>query len=757
MPSDQPAKVDIDNLYLTDVNRFDIWDRRECAVGNPEVWKSACAAYRDTDHFKNGIPHILHQIWIGTRQPPCVWLDTWRVDFMARFSKVSGEQPGKDWEYKLWDNDSVKDMHMVNRALFDVESAPQCQADILRLEVLYEHGGVYVDADIVSTLRDLRPAVQAAEETGFMITYEPDTKDKPYSILGNSLIACTPKHPLILMLMSYIKQVYPHKRAHYGVEWVSGPLTYTKVLINPGMPVTVPPSKDFYPAFHYVPNPSAIDVTSFDSYCFQFGYTCSGLSEWVARNNKCKKAHECSYHAEMEYPLGKLKQFPKEHSFSLGARIPKVIHQFSFQGEDRMPKRWTKTWSETFCPANGFRYELWTWNRLKEEIGQFYCANLYAEDRMDAHSMKMLALEVLHNRGGYYVPLTTVFVGESTDPEAVNRIFGDSDSATYSCGSIFAYAVDCGAGKIKESYQMGEVSFEASENVPLDLISNMCYGDEVTSFLEFKDTSRFLGASEMYYTCSPDSDFGAMSTANSALLWAYDCQVPIFRLSEEDKLVPAIRKSEKRSVVITSPEFGVYTSLVNEIPGIMYRLDQEDTEWDFIIINVEWEVDEDGLAVYKATSPFRAPKARYLGFIVNSHACDIVSSSNIETILARHDSGRVFVASEKSTHSAKLAKIFRTMPAITHACQTLAGYEPNFSRDRDEVVDNLLKGHRGGQIGFELQLDGENRVMFRSWGENGGIDCECKLTPGMSGMTVEFLRIYRDQQVHFETSGTFVR
>ncbi|KAI0563539.1 Glycosyltransferase [Gracilaria domingensis] len=269
MGSAETLPVSIDDLFLIDVNRFDIWDRRESAVANAHAWKAACEEYKSSSEFKSGIPLKMHQIWIGSRQPPCVWLDTWRIDFMNKFATCEASE--NHWQYILWDNEKVRDMPMLNRYIFDNESAPQCQADILRLEVLYQYGGVYVDADIVSTQRDLRPALEAAKETGFLITYEPDTKDKPYSILGNSLIACTPRHPLILMLISYIKQIYGYKRAHYGVEWVTGPLTYTKVLTHTDMPVTIPPSKDFYPAFHYVPNPSAIDVTSFDSYCFQFG------------------------------------------------------------------------------------------------------------------------------------------------------------------------------------------------------------------------------------------------------------------------------------------------------------------------------------------------------------------------------------------------------------------------------------------------------------------------------------------------------
>lgn len=200
------------------------------------------------------------------------------------------------WRYKLWASVAVRDMHMLNRKLLDAESAPQCQADILRLEIFYKYGGVYVDADAVSTVRDLRTVFERPADTGFVTTYEPDTKDKPYSILRNSLIACTPKHLLVLILISYIKQVYTYKRARYGVEWVTGPLTYTRVLVHTGMSTNIPLPKDFYPSFHYVPNPSAVDVTKLDSYCYQFGYTCSGLSQWVAERNKCLRAHHCSYH-----------------------------------------------------------------------------------------------------------------------------------------------------------------------------------------------------------------------------------------------------------------------------------------------------------------------------------------------------------------------------------------------------------------------------------------------------------------------------
>jgi len=33
----------------------------------------------------------------------------------------------------------------------------------------------------------------------FVIAYELDTQDKPYSVLGNSWVAGTPRHPLVVL------------------------------------------------------------------------------------------------------------------------------------------------------------------------------------------------------------------------------------------------------------------------------------------------------------------------------------------------------------------------------------------------------------------------------------------------------------------------------------------------------------------------------------------------------------------------------
>jgi len=278
-------------LDVSPIGSFDHWDRRECAVANPDEWRQSCKTYMEDLGGVANIPKVIHQIWVGPKEPPCLWIDTFRVDYLEKFP---------DWGFKMWSDAEVVDLPMLNRKIYDEEKMWQCKADILRLEFLWHHGGMYVDADMISVdIKSLDPIIEMGKDTGFVIAYEPDTKDKPYSILGNSVIACTPHHPLILMLILFLKQTFYQKRNNIEVFAVTGPVMYTKCLVDSNMPMSIAPQELLYPAFHFVPNPDSIDYSRFPKcLMFQFGYTCSGLEGYVKKRNTCKKAHECSFHSK---------------------------------------------------------------------------------------------------------------------------------------------------------------------------------------------------------------------------------------------------------------------------------------------------------------------------------------------------------------------------------------------------------------------------------------------------------------------------
>ena len=46
----------------------------------------------------------------------------------------------------------------MNRDLYDQERMFQCKADILRLEILWHEGGIYIDADMVNPSAWLAPS-----------------------------------------------------------------------------------------------------------------------------------------------------------------------------------------------------------------------------------------------------------------------------------------------------------------------------------------------------------------------------------------------------------------------------------------------------------------------------------------------------------------------------------------------------------------------------------------------------------------------
>lgn len=92
-----------------------------------------------------GIPKIIHQIWIGNSKPPklnSLYMDTCRMD---------------GWKYKLWSDDDIteKNFPLTFDLIQDIVQVGKIDkklnkklaqiADLMRLEILYRNGGVYID------------------------------------------------------------------------------------------------------------------------------------------------------------------------------------------------------------------------------------------------------------------------------------------------------------------------------------------------------------------------------------------------------------------------------------------------------------------------------------------------------------------------------------------------------------------------------------------------------------------------------------
>jgi len=159
------------------------------------------------------IPKIFHHIWIGPNKLP----DKYK-EYMVSWKKYH-----PSWGVELWTDHNLPEM--VNEDLYWKEQTYSGRADILRYEILYQFGGLYVDVDyecfkrIEHTIKDL-DLILCCECDNF-------SAEIPH-YLNNGLIGATPKHPIIKELIDEIPQRYKdfEKAANKDVLtccWKTGP------------------------------------------------------------------------------------------------------------------------------------------------------------------------------------------------------------------------------------------------------------------------------------------------------------------------------------------------------------------------------------------------------------------------------------------------------------------------------------------------------------------------------------------------------
>jgi mannosyltransferase OCH1-like enzyme len=205
------------------------------------------------------IPKIIHQVWIGPHPAPKKWMKTFQEDYLK-------ENP--DWDYILWDETKIKTLKMVNQELYDQETDLPGKVDILRYEILYQFGGVYIDADCRwinhKSLNELLPKVS---KKGLFSCRE------DHRLIGNSVIGSVPGNPIIAFVMNTISDHYHELRiTNQWESWIAtGPVIFTECIKQLG--TTIFPSHLFYPLSWHYDQRAALPEDYPDSFTIHYGYS----------------------------------------------------------------------------------------------------------------------------------------------------------------------------------------------------------------------------------------------------------------------------------------------------------------------------------------------------------------------------------------------------------------------------------------------------------------------------------------------------
>lgn len=154
------------------------------------------------------IPKIIHVIWFGGALP----------DLLKEYV-YSWIEKNPGWKVYLWNDDSVKNLEIYNQELFVKARNPGMRSDILRFEIVYRYGGVYVDTDFEC----LQPFDIFHHSYDFYGALMP--LDTYHIQVTSGLFGARPGHPI---LKHCIEQMAKSCASSRDITVQTGPIHFTK-------------------------------------------------------------------------------------------------------------------------------------------------------------------------------------------------------------------------------------------------------------------------------------------------------------------------------------------------------------------------------------------------------------------------------------------------------------------------------------------------------------------------------------------------
>jgi mannosyltransferase OCH1-like enzyme len=167
------------------------------------------------------VARILHQVWLGPEPLP--------DEFAGYRQTWLDHHP--DWEHHLWTEDNLP-ADLRRPEARERLRVPAERSDILRLEVLWQHGGVYVDTDF-ECHRPLDPLIEGLDFFTAPL--------KPNGWVNNAFLGATARHPILDRALDELRP----REFHGYDKWATGP-RFLEELLKDYPEVTKLPAELFY-------------------------------------------------------------------------------------------------------------------------------------------------------------------------------------------------------------------------------------------------------------------------------------------------------------------------------------------------------------------------------------------------------------------------------------------------------------------------------------------------------------------------------
>lgn len=159
------------------------------------------------------IPKIIHQLWIGPKPAPITLMNTWK-----------DKHP--DFEYIYWNEAEFEKRGLKFKCQDKIDEIEEIngKADIIRWELLYKYGGIFIDADSIC----IEPFDEEIISKKSFAGWEQEVK-RP-GLIATGTMGFPKKHPLVKAAIKWIKNNQVSQAKASLMAWQSvGPGLLTRM------------------------------------------------------------------------------------------------------------------------------------------------------------------------------------------------------------------------------------------------------------------------------------------------------------------------------------------------------------------------------------------------------------------------------------------------------------------------------------------------------------------------------------------------